>query len=357
MTAATMKINSTLPAAFASAHTASSAIGSSTSWTQRGTTTRGGSGLRRRDAAGRLRRRESVSSRSCLLGGAASGAFVGDAAHLPRHHRQSMAEPEAAAAGPPSAVSILFVGDLVGGIGRRTLLDCLPLLRERYAPTFVVVNGENVAGGPGDHPEDRRRSCSRPASTRSRSATTPTTAARSIPTSKPQPRIVRPANFLRSQPGRGTCVVEHDGVRLGVVNMSGNLYLRAGRSAFTEIEVALGELGRGRPRARRHARRGDLREGRDGLAPRRAGDGRRGHPHARAHRRRARAARRDRLHHRRRHDRPARRRDRRQARAGDRVAADADARSLRNLRGGPVADGSAHPLLAATAGRLASSRC
>ena len=39
------------------------------------------------------------------------------------------------------------------------------------------------------------------------------------PTSSPSGRIVRPANFLRSQPGRGTCVVERDGVRLGVVNL------------------------------------------------------------------------------------------------------------------------------------------
>jgi metallophosphoesterase (TIGR00282 family) len=54
--------------------------------------------------------------------------------------------------------------------------------------------------------------------------------------------IVRPANFLRSQPGRGSCMVERDGVRLGVVSLSGNLYLRAGRSAFNEVEVALGEL-------------------------------------------------------------------------------------------------------------------
>jgi calcineurin-like phosphoesterase len=38
-------------------------------------------------------------------------------------------------------------------------------------------------------------------------------------------------------------VVERDGVSLGVINLSGNLYLRAGRSAFTEIEAALGELG------------------------------------------------------------------------------------------------------------------
>ena len=36
--------------------------------------------------------------------------------------------------------SILFVGDLVGGIGKRTLLALLPSLRERYALDFVVVN-------------------------------------------------------------------------------------------------------------------------------------------------------------------------------------------------------------------------
>ncbi len=48
---------------------------------------------------------------------------------------------------------ILFVGDVVGGIGRHTLLDCLPVLRERHAPTFVVVNGENAAGGLGITPK------------------------------------------------------------------------------------------------------------------------------------------------------------------------------------------------------------
>jgi hypothetical protein len=54
---------------------------------------------------------------------------------------------------PASKVGVLFVGDVVGGLGRHTLLDCLPLLRERYAPTFVVVNGENAAGGLGITPK------------------------------------------------------------------------------------------------------------------------------------------------------------------------------------------------------------
>jgi metallophosphoesterase (TIGR00282 family) len=166
-----------------------------------------------------------------------------------------MGEAEAAAANGPSPspaleeasagthpVSILFVGDLVGGIGRRTLLDSLPILRERYAPTFVVVNGENVAGGLGITPKiaDELLAAGVDAITLGNH----TYHRREIyPYLDSEPRIVRPANFLRSQPGHGTCVVEHDGVRLGVVNISGNLFLRAGRSAFTEIEVALGELG------------------------------------------------------------------------------------------------------------------
>ena len=49
--------------------------------------------------------------------------------------------------------TILFVGDIVGGIGKRTLLKLLPDLRERYAPTVVLVNGENAAGGLGITPK------------------------------------------------------------------------------------------------------------------------------------------------------------------------------------------------------------
>ena len=139
-------------------------------------------------------------------------------------------------------MGILFVGDLVGGIGRRTLLECLPSLRERFDPTFVVVNGENVAGGLGITPKaaDQLLAGGVDAITLGNH----TYHRREIyPYLDSEQRILRPANFLRSQPGHGTCVVEGaGGERLGVINLSGNLYLRAGRSAFTEIEVALGEL-------------------------------------------------------------------------------------------------------------------
>ena len=139
--------------------------------------------------------------------------------------------------------TILFVGDLVGSLGRRTLLDCLPLLRERYSPTFVVVNGENVAGGLGITPKaaDQLLAAGVDAITLGNHAYH----RREIyPYLDKQPRIVRPANYLRGQPGRGVCVVQSaGGMRLGVVNLSGSLYLRPGRSAFVEIDTALEELG------------------------------------------------------------------------------------------------------------------
>jgi metallophosphoesterase (TIGR00282 family) len=153
-----------------------------------------------------------------------------------------MAEAQASADERTGRASILFVGDVVGGIGRRTLLDALPALRERYAPTFVVVNGENAAGGLGITPKiaDQLLGAGVDAITLGNHSFH----RREIyPYLDSEPRILRPANFLRSQPGHGTTIVEQGGVSLGVVNISGNLYLRAGRSAFTEIEAALAELG------------------------------------------------------------------------------------------------------------------
>jgi 2',3'-cyclic-nucleotide 2'-phosphodiesterase len=53
-------------------------------------------------------------------------------------------------------------------------------------------------------------------------------------------RILRPVNFLRGQPGHGTCVVSNaSGVRLGVVSVSGNLYMNSSLPAFSEADAAL----------------------------------------------------------------------------------------------------------------------
>jgi len=137
--------------------------------------------------------------------------------------------------------SILFVGDLVGGLGRRTFLGLLPGIRERYAPTFVVVNGENVAGGLGITPKlaDELFDAGVDVITLGNHAYH---RREILPYLDRNDRILRPANYLRSQPGHGSCMVERDGLKLGVVNLSGNVFMRAAHPAFPDADAAVGEL-------------------------------------------------------------------------------------------------------------------
>ncbi len=56
-----------------------------------------------------------------------------------------------------SSLRILFLGDVVGKSGRAAVTRHLPRLRQEWALDFVVVNGENAAGGFGHHRGDLRR--------------------------------------------------------------------------------------------------------------------------------------------------------------------------------------------------------
>jgi metallophosphoesterase (TIGR00282 family) len=56
--------------------------------------------------------------------------------------------------------------------------------------------------------------------------------------------IIRPANFLPTQPGRGTALVERGGVTLGVVNLAGNLYMQQAAPALLAIDDVLREVSR-----------------------------------------------------------------------------------------------------------------
>ena len=138
-------------------------------------------------------------------------------------------------------VRILFVGDIVGGIGRRSVAALLPALRERYAPEFVVANGENAAGGVGITPKVAQELFAIGIDVITLG--NHTYRHREVYAYlDEEERILRPANFLRSQPGHGWCIVEKDGVRLGVISLSGNLYMNAGRPAFPEADAAVHAL-------------------------------------------------------------------------------------------------------------------
>ena len=141
-------------------------------------------------------------------------------------------------------MKLLFVGDVVGGLGRRTLTALLPGLRERHAPDFVVVNGENAAGGVGitERTALELLGAGADAITLGNHAYRHTEVYGFLDRDE---RIVRPGNYPRGSPGRGVTVVKRDGLALGVVNLSGAVAMQSTRSPFAEADAALAEL-RGR---------------------------------------------------------------------------------------------------------------
>jgi 2',3'-cyclic-nucleotide 2'-phosphodiesterase len=122
---------------------------------------------------------------------------------------------------------ILFLGDLVGRAGRTAAIEMLPRLRRELSLDFVVVNGENAAGGfgiteqicnqlyaagadvvtTGNHVWDQKE--------------TLTFIAR-------HPRLLRPENFPVGAPGQGHGIFEApDGRRVLVMNLMGRLFMDA----------------------------------------------------------------------------------------------------------------------------------
>jgi metallophosphoesterase (TIGR00282 family) len=138
-------------------------------------------------------------------------------------------------------MKVLFVGDVVGKPGRAGLARTMPQLRERHAPDLVIVNGENSAGGLGI----TRKTAEDLFSMGADAITLGNHAFRHrdvFDYLDRSDRVIRPANFMAGNPGRGHTVVEADGKRLAVINLSGLLGLRAARSPFTEVDSLLDRL-------------------------------------------------------------------------------------------------------------------
>jgi metallophosphoesterase (TIGR00282 family) len=142
-------------------------------------------------------------------------------------------------------VRLLFVGDIVGKPGRRALADLLPGLRERHQPDWVVINGENAAGGLGITERIAREFLDE-LEVDVVTLGNHTYHHRDVYSFLDNDeRIVRPANYPKGNPGRGFTVVERDGRRLAVANLLGTVFVDAARSPFPEADALLSDL-RGR---------------------------------------------------------------------------------------------------------------
>jgi metallophosphoesterase (TIGR00282 family) len=135
-------------------------------------------------------------------------------------------------------VKVLFIGDVVGGPGRRGLRDAMPELRERHAPDLMIVNGENSAGGMGITERTARDLFD--------SGADVITSGNHVYRHREaydfldrEPRVIRPANYPHANPGRGHTVVEVGGKRVAAINLSGAEGLKVARSPFHEVDTLL----------------------------------------------------------------------------------------------------------------------
>lgn len=136
---------------------------------------------------------------------------------------------------------VLFFADVVGKPGRELLLAKLAEIKRLHNADAVVVNGENATDGRGIKPSH--------AEALLKAGVDVITTGNHVYKQREsyryldeQPRIVRPFNYLPSNPGRGLTVVDTPAGRLGVVNLSGGLYLNPARSPFEAIGDALEQL-------------------------------------------------------------------------------------------------------------------
>src|SRR5467141_4466936 len=122
-------------------------------------------------------------------------------------------------------LTVLFLGDVVGEPGRNAVIARLPGLKEQHGLDFIVVNGENAAGGrgitgkitidllragvsvvtTGDHVWDQKDILS------------------FIET---EPRLLRPVNYPPGAPGSGSIVLETAKGKVGVIDVQCRTFMQ-----------------------------------------------------------------------------------------------------------------------------------
>jgi len=139
-------------------------------------------------------------------------------------------------------VRLLLIGDIVGKPGRQIVVRALAGLKIEQSLDFVVANAENAAGGSGltpaiyhelidggvdcitmgDHVFRRREIYS---------------------VLQNEPRIVRPANYPDEAPGRRFTVLSTaGGVRVGVINLLGRVFMQPVDCPFHAVDRVLAEM-------------------------------------------------------------------------------------------------------------------
>ena len=124
----------------------------------------------------------------------------------------------------PDKIRVLFLGDIIGRPGRKALEKHLPSLMDKHAPSLIVANAENAAGGigitqevgqelltqvhvltSGNHIWDKHEG---------------------IAYLGKEPRLLRPANYPPLNPGKGSYIFHDEKDRkVGILNLQGRVFM------------------------------------------------------------------------------------------------------------------------------------
>jgi metallophosphoesterase (TIGR00282 family) len=134
---------------------------------------------------------------------------------------------------------LLFLGDIVGRSGRHAVVEALPGLKRRFALDFVVINGENAAGGFGitEAIVDELIEAGADAVTLGNHAFDQKEALVFI---ERQDRLIRPINYPQGTPGRGAALIKSaSGAEVLIINAMGRIFMPELDDPFRAIDAEL----------------------------------------------------------------------------------------------------------------------
>lgn len=139
-------------------------------------------------------------------------------------------------------IRVLFVGDIYGNLGRKTLKQYIGDIKREKKVDFCIVNGENAASGRGITysiaSEFYRLGVD--CITLGNHTWGKSDIVNFIDSDK---RMVRPANYPKQLPGQGSRIIENcNGVKIGVINVLGRVYMDGIDCPFGAIERELAYL-------------------------------------------------------------------------------------------------------------------
>ncbi len=135
---------------------------------------------------------------------------------------------------------ILFIGDIVGKIGREAISNYLPKLKQTYKPTVTIVNAENAAHGKG-LTEKIYKSLLREGVDFMTMGNHTYGQRQIYDFIENANRMVRPANFPDEAPGVGMRYIQINEIKLAIINLQGRAFMQDIDDPFKKADALVTE--------------------------------------------------------------------------------------------------------------------